>query len=231
MLTSRQKQLLGLIIKDFINTAQPVGSTNLVNRYDLKMSSATIRSEMAELEKRGYLVKPHASAGRVPSEKAYQWFVDKRLEFAKSIKLQKVISQILERSVYEQAVKNIAKLVAQVSGQAIVVGFKFNHAYYTGLMNLFRHPEFQDYGQVINLTAMIDRMDDMMGRLFDEVGSDVSILIGHKNPFGAQSSLIITNFQYRDRAAAVLALLGPLRMDYNKNYSLIRQAKETIEKF
>lgn len=229
MLTSRQKQLLTLIIADYVNSAEPVGSSSLVNKYKLKMSSATIRNEMGELEKRGYIIKPHASAGRMPSEKAYIWFVEKRLEYHKSVKLQKVIEELLTKGVYEQAIKNVAKLVAQLSGQAVIVGFKFNHAYYTGLSNLFRHPEFQEYGQVVNLTATIDRMDDMVSRLFDEVKDDVRIFIGHNNPFGSQTSLIITKYKYKDREPGVFALLGPVRMDYNKNYSLIKQTKEVIQ--
>lgn len=230
MLTSRQKQLLCLIINDFVNTAEPVGSSSLVNKYKLKMSPATIRSEMAELEKRGYLVKPHTSAGRVPSEKAYEYFVEKHLEYHKSIKLEKVIEELLKKAVYEQAIKNTAKLLSQLSGQAVIVGFKFNHAYYTGLSNLFRHPEFQEYGQVVNLTAMIDRMDDMLAQLFDEVKDEVGIFVGHKNPFGSQTSLVISRFRYEDREPGVIALLGPIRMDYSKSYSLIKQAKEVIGK-
>jgi len=230
MLTSRQKQLLGLIINDFVISAEPVGSGNLVDKYRLKMSSATVRAEMAELEKRGYLVKPHTSAGRIPSEKAYDWYIEKHLEYSKSIKLEKVIEELLNKGVYEQAIKNIAKLLAQLSGHALIVGFKFNHAYYTGLSNLFRHPEFQEYGQVVNLTAMIDRMDDMLASVFDEVKNDVRIFIGQKNPFGSQTSLVICRFKYADREPGIIALLGPLRMDYNKSFSLIRQAKEVIEK-
>jgi len=230
MLTSRQKQLLSLIITDFVHSAEPVGSSNLVKKYELKMSSATIRNEMSELEKRGYLVKPHASAGRVPSEKAYDWFVGKCLEYHKSIKLQKIIEELLKKGVYEQGIKNVAKLVAQLSGQAVIVGFKFNHAYYTGISNLFRHPEFQEYGHVVNLTTMLDRMDDMLEKVFDDINNDVRIFVGHNNPFGAQTSLVITKYKFKDREPGVFALLGPMRMDYNKNYSLIRQTKEVIQK-
>jgi heat-inducible transcriptional repressor len=193
------------------------------------MSSATVRAEMAELEKRGYLIKPHTSAGRIPSEKAYNYFVEKFLEYHKSIKLQKLIEEIFKKSVYEEALKNLAKLLAQLSGQAVIVGFKFNHAYYTGLSNLFRHPEFQEYGKVMNLTATIDRMDDVLSLMFDNIKDEVRILIGQKNPFGSQTSLVITQYKYGDREPGVLALLGPRRMDYNNNYSLIRQAQESIK--
>jgi heat-inducible transcriptional repressor len=74
-LTERQKKLLLLIVRDYIDTAQPVGSQRLVEQYKLEMSSATIRNEMAALTEMGYLRQPHTSAGRVPSEDGYRYFV------------------------------------------------------------------------------------------------------------------------------------------------------------
>lgn len=74
-LTDRQKKLLMLVVRDYIETAQPVGSLHLVEYYRLEMSSATIRNEMAALTEMGYLRQPHTSAGRVPSEDGYRYFV------------------------------------------------------------------------------------------------------------------------------------------------------------
>jgi heat-inducible transcriptional repressor len=74
-LTERQKTLLLVIIRDYIDAAQPVGSKRLVERYRLDFSSATIRHEMAELTEMGYLRQPHTSAGRVPTEEGYRCFV------------------------------------------------------------------------------------------------------------------------------------------------------------
>lgn len=74
-LTERQKMLLILVIRDYIDTAQPVGSKHLVDHYRLDLSSATIRHEMAELTELGYLRQPHTSAGRVPTEDGYRFFV------------------------------------------------------------------------------------------------------------------------------------------------------------
>lgn len=74
-LTDRQKKLLVLIVRDYIDTAQPVGSLRLVEQYSLDMSSATIRNEMAALTEMGLLRQPHTSAGRVPSEDGYRYFV------------------------------------------------------------------------------------------------------------------------------------------------------------
>ena len=78
-LTDRQKTLLLLIIRDYIDTAQPVGSKRLVEHYHLELSPATIRNEMGALTEMGYLRQPHTSAGRVPSEDGYRYFVSQMM--------------------------------------------------------------------------------------------------------------------------------------------------------
>ena len=74
-LTERQKLVLALVIRDYIETAQPVGSVRLVKRYNLDVSSATVRNEMVVLTELNYLRQPHTSAGRVPTEEGYRYFV------------------------------------------------------------------------------------------------------------------------------------------------------------
>jgi len=74
-LTERQRLILALVVRDYTETAQPVGSARLVEYYKLDLSSATIRNEMAALTEMGYLRQPHTSAGRVPTEEGYRYFV------------------------------------------------------------------------------------------------------------------------------------------------------------
>lgn len=81
-LTERQKTLLLLIIRDYIESAQPVGSKRLVEHYHINLSSATIRNEMASLTEMGYLRQPHTSAGRIPTEEGYRYFVSQMMNQA-----------------------------------------------------------------------------------------------------------------------------------------------------
>ncbi|MFB0535548.1 MAG: heat-inducible transcriptional repressor HrcA [Anaerolineae bacterium] len=76
-LTDRRQAVLGLVVRQYIATATPAGSKTIVEQYGLGVSSATIRSEMAYLEEQGYLTHPHTSAGRVPTEKGYRYFVER----------------------------------------------------------------------------------------------------------------------------------------------------------
>lgn len=80
MLDERKKQILQAIIEEYINTAEPVSSGTIVTKYGFNFSSATVRNEMSELERLGYLEKPHTSAGRVPSAKGYRFYVDELLK-------------------------------------------------------------------------------------------------------------------------------------------------------
>jgi heat-inducible transcriptional repressor len=76
MLNNRQKEILKLIVREFVSTAEPVGSLAITQNYDIGCCSATVRNDMARLEEMGYLEQPHSSAGRIPKDKAYRLFVD-----------------------------------------------------------------------------------------------------------------------------------------------------------
>ena len=102
MLDDRKKKVLKAIVEEYINTAEPVGSVALTQNEDLKYSSATIRNEMADLEKAGYLEKTHTSSGRIPSEKGYRYYVDELLKDDNiSLEEIKYISDKLETKVNE----------------------------------------------------------------------------------------------------------------------------------
>ena len=76
MLDDRKTAILRAVVEEYIATAQPVGSAHIANNRDLAVSSATVRNEMAALEREGFLTHPHTSAGRIPTDKGYRFFVD-----------------------------------------------------------------------------------------------------------------------------------------------------------
>ena len=81
-LTERRQVILGLVVREYIASAVPVSSRAVVEQYGLNISSATVRNEMAYLERHGYLTHPHTSAGRMPTEKGYRYFVQRLMEEA-----------------------------------------------------------------------------------------------------------------------------------------------------
>ncbi len=111
MLDERKKKVLQAIVEEYINTAEPVSSNSLTNHYGLNCSSATIRNEMAELEKIGYLDKTHTSSGRIPSAKGYRYYVDELInDQAISLEEIKYISSKLETKVNE--IEDLTKITA-----------------------------------------------------------------------------------------------------------------------
>ena len=111
MLNDRKKRVLQAIVEEYVNTAEPVSSKALVEKEDLQYSSATIRNEMADLEKIGFLEKTHTSSGRIPSEKGYRYYVDELLKDDNiSVEEVKYISEKLETKVNE--IEDLTKITA-----------------------------------------------------------------------------------------------------------------------
>ena len=107
----RKRKILQAIVDEYINTAEPVSSNALTKNYGLDCSSATIRNEMADLEKAGYLEKTHTSSGRIPSEKGYRYYVDELLRDDNiSLEEIKYISDKLETKVNE--IEDLTKITA-----------------------------------------------------------------------------------------------------------------------
>lgn len=123
MLSDRKKKVLQAIVEEYVNTAEPVSSSSLVNNYGLDYSSATIRNEMAELEKMGFLDKTHTSSGRIPSEKGYRFYVDELIkEDNISLEEIKYISSKLETKVneIEELTQITANTISEVTHYATV---------------------------------------------------------------------------------------------------------------
>jgi len=130
MLDNRKKRILQAIVDEYINTAEPVSSGSIVNKYGLDFSSATIRNEMAELERVGYLDKPHTSSGRVPSSKGYRFYVDELInEDNISLEEIKYISSKLETKVNE--IEELTKIATSTLSEithytTVAIGAKAN---------------------------------------------------------------------------------------------------------
>ena len=128
MSLSRREYILKLIVEEFISSAEPVGSNTLINKYQLDLSSATVRNEMMELERMGYIEKTHTSSGRVPSSKGYKYYVDHlskndEVEVDESFKreFQMVLKQ-KSQSVEEVMEKSCAILSEMTNLATVVLG-------------------------------------------------------------------------------------------------------------
>lgn len=155
MLDERKRLVLRAIIDSYIETAEPVGSRTIARKHDLGVSPATIRNEMADLEETGYLQQPHVSAGRIPSDKGYRFYVDALIEpyVFPGLQLQKFQKEILnaqltpQRSIHEAArllallTQSVSLIVAPSTDQLVFKHLQLVTLEDTGiLVTLVLHP-------------------------------------------------------------------------------------------
>lgn len=218
--------ILNTIIAEHIKTGAPVGSSVLADKYKLNISPATIRNEMSELENEGLIVQPYTSAGRVPTEKAYSLHIA-GLEGAKIKESEKKsIEEILSEK-NELNFKIAAKELAKFSNNAVFWAFHKNNLFYTGISNLLQQPEFAQTNLIYDISAIIDRLDEIMDEIFDEINYGAQISIGSANPFSKFCAAIMAKYKFGDNVG-VFGILGPIRMDYGRNLSLIKYVYNKI---
>jgi heat shock gene repressor HrcA len=121
VLDGRKMKILNAIIKNYLDTGEPVGSRTISKYADLNLSSATIRNEMSDLEDMGYILQPHTSAGRIPSDKGYRFYVDMLMN-DKVQEVQTMQEQMLEKAdKIDQLLKQAAKVLANSTNYATMI--------------------------------------------------------------------------------------------------------------
>ena len=126
-LDERKKKILKAVIRNYLETGEPVGSRTISKYTDLNLSSATIRNEMADLEEMGYILQPHTSAGRIPSDKGYRFYVDTMME-EKDREMVELKEMLLERQdKMETLLRQVAKVVAQNTQYAAMISAPTTH--------------------------------------------------------------------------------------------------------
>src|ERR1043165_6019018 len=121
----RRFAVLRAIVADYVSSQEPVASKAIVERHNLGVSSATVRNDMAALEEEGYIAQPHTSAGRIPTDKGYRLFVDRRPQVKPlSAAERRAITQFLEGAVdLDDVLKRSVRLLAQLTRQVAVVQY------------------------------------------------------------------------------------------------------------
>lgn len=229
MISKRKKTILRTIIKEYVKNAQPVSSGMLVAKYKLDVSPATVRNDMAELEEEGYIFQPHTSAGRVPTELAYELELEAiRDESQKSLKDTEI--ELLENlfSYEEAGAKQTAKAIAELSSGAVFWAFHKNDLYYTGLSNLFAQPEFKQSDTVYDVSVIIDHLEEIIDDVFEKIIDGEQVMIGSANPFGNFLSTVLVKYK-KDKKSGIFGIMGPTRMDYAKNLALVNFIKNKFE--
>ena len=117
-------------------------------------------------------------------------------------------------------VKNLAKEVASLTNSAVVIAFAKNNVYYTGISNLFCQPEFASFDLIYNMSEVVDHLDEVVADIFDSI-EETQVKVGKDNYFANNCGSILTKADDK-----LLGVLGPMRMDYERNLGLVNYFKE-----
>lgn len=232
----RQISILDAIIREYIRTARPVASQELTRHFRLGVSPATIRNEMLELDEQGYLEQPHTSAGRVPTDKGYRFFVDNLLEDARiSEKEQKLLDGLFSIDAEEEFMKEFSRAMASFSRMFTAVGSLDEDFFYpSGLSNIFEQPEFREFEMIREFGHFADGMEKEMRSMAEGLEEDEEsdrIFIGAENPWREAHSYatIIASWQHPKGFRGFLAMVGPKRTNYSRHRAIIEWLKENYE--
>lgn len=234
----RKQEILRAIVKHFVETAEPVGSKTILVSYRFNVSPATIRNDMANLEKEGLIYQPYTSAGRIPTDEGYRLYVDEIADYKAEkkkalIKLNVLREQYQNEKVKEQVYDAVNLLARATDGVSFATTPDNERTFYLGLSNALRQPEFASGN--INASQVIEVLerDDYFRRLLEELKTDdtVKTYIGKENILEQiqSCSLMVTDYE-KDGFKGYIGILGPTRMNYPFNRALLEEVKSLFEK-
>ncbi len=229
-MTERQQKILSAIVEEYAEVATPVGSQLLAKIF--KVSSATIRSEMAQLEKMGYIEQPYTSAGRIPTDKGYRFYVNKTNSDeglqASARAARALTARIGDGSVPDRTIRNTVDTLVELT-QNLGVATIGKQLYMSGLSNLFNQPEFLRAGQVQEVASLLDNLEPWLREV--SPNKPLSVYIGSENPIGrsAGCSLIISKFRSPYSNRSFIGLIGPTRQSYREVMGLVENAGKLLE--
>ncbi|TSC75021.1 MAG: hypothetical protein G01um101444_68 [Parcubacteria group bacterium Gr01-1014_44] len=241
-MTSRQEEILQVLIKEYVKKAEPISSSFLAEKCGFDCSPATLRAEMMGLEKDGYLRQPHTSAGRVPTDKAYRFFVDKLLqEKEKTGDLpaqdRRAIDRAIEHSPREaHAISSgLAKTMSNLVDDFVISGLADTNEFYRmGFSNILESPEFdplrrssseaRERDDFFGFGNIFDEFENYFSQFLGQGPKELVVYIGRENPHKhtQKEAIIIARYPLPEGHEGVSAVIGPMRMAYHRNLSLLK---------
>ncbi len=233
-MTERQIQILAAIIEQHAEIAAPVGSVMLAKLFNV--SSATIRSEMAKLEEMGFIAQPHTSAGRIPTDAGYRFYVNMINDAYddKSLPMLDRSARTIEARVNthgnhaDRAIRSAVDSLVELTHNLGIATIG-DELYMSGIGNLFSQPEFAQANHAQAVARLLDNLEPWLREAAPN--EPLNVYIGSENPIGKSSgvSLIISRYRspYSDRS--YIGVLGSTRQSYAKVMRLVRHAGAMLE--
>lgn len=220
-LTSRQIQILKAVIEEYLETAEPVGSDTLDKKFNLGVSPATIRNEMAYLSDQGYLKQPHTSAGRIPTSLSLKLYVrelmnKKNLSVADEVSVKERIWE--SRDDLDHLLQESARVLADRT-KSVGIAFTNDHrSFHSGYANLLNNPEFFDVDVVRTVLSLIEETRQLESIFNKPWGDDVvHIIFGEDlgNHYLDSVSIAFTDFTCANKRCS-LGVIGSSRVNFQQ---------------
>lgn len=234
-LTDRQIKILKTIIEEYMESGEPVGSETLEKKYELGVSPATIRSEMAVLTKIGFLRQRHTSAGRIPTKLAFRFYIEhlmeeKKLSVADEVAAKEKVWDA--RFDFDQLLQEAVRGLAQETQMLALAQTNEGNVYHAGYANILSLPEFWDIDVTRSVLSLLDQtaqIEELFARAFGE--GSIHCLLGDE--LGAEyfepCGLVFAHFEAGKKRSGALGVLGPARLNYPAVVPLVRYFSGLIE--
>jgi len=212
-LDEREDRILSFVVRNYVRTAEPVSSFRVREGLLLEESPATIRSIVAELDRAGFLEQPHVSAGRVPTDRAYRYFVDNLMSDA-DLRLKEALR--IQRAARHQ-LEEVGRFFADALKLLSIVKVGRWHFSGHGFSGLLKEPELKQADLVANIGYMLDHVEEIFEVYRKASRDEKDIFIGRENPFSQASDCGVFYLESDERGRrGAMILVGPKRMDYEK---------------
>ena len=222
----RTSQILESIVREFIDSGEPVSSEHLYGKYDFGVKPATIRTELAELTDLGFLEQPHHSSGRIPTNRGYEFFANIVLDTATPEASREITTPFTEGYLEE--------FLEELSRELNVLGVLrqgFQSIHKDGLDNLFSSLdlEWRTPAEVKEIVRDFEKIDERLGKLADLKEDFLDVFIGKESPVTRSDELsVIAGDYFLNGERMFLLAIGPKRMDYEKPVKIFRGLKQLI---
>lgn len=218
-LNDRQRALLKIIIEEYVDSAEPVGSETIDRKHNLGVSPATIRNEMVRLTELGYLRQPHTSAGRIPTSMGMRVYIselmkEKELPVAAEVSIKENL--MAQRFVQERLLREAVRALAKRCGMLGIAVDSDGQVYYAGAANILEWPEFYDIDVTRFVLGLFDEFPTLQQIIGKAVGSGpIHILFGEDMEFEnlRSTGFVFTRFIQGDKTG-VVGVIGPARMNF-----------------
>jgi len=231
----RKDNILGVVVNEYIKTVTPISSGLIAQDYVRDLSPATIRNILAELEREGYLTHPHTSAGRVPTQEGYRYFVDHLMNQIHLLEQEKERIKeeyAMQMKDLESVMEKTSQVLSDLTHYTSIVSMDgMDRIFCKGACYIVGYSDDQDLNRVRDILRALEEKERLMEVINREICRKIRVYIGHEIAWQdvEDCSMAISHYRIGKSASGHLAILGPTHMDYSRVVSTLDYFSHLME--